>query len=66
MNGEARILQSELAIDTPTVEKHLIFEQKAAAMVDSTTILPKKDTVKREDRFIRLKRHLRKRSASIL
>lgn len=67
MNGEAQIFQTDQpVINVPGIEKQLILEQKASAtndlkIVSTTTGLPKI-----EDRFARLKKNLRKRSASIL
>lgn len=66
MNGEARILQPELSVNLASIEKQPILEEKTMAINDLVVILPKNDSARRKDRFMRLKRHLRKRSASIL
>jgi hypothetical protein len=66
MNGEARILQPEVPVNTLGIEKQPILGEKTAATDDSAISLPKTGSLKIEDRFSRLKRHLRKRSASIL
>ena len=66
MNGETRILHPDLPDIAPVVEKQPAAEQKIAAANDSRNVPTAANSTKLDDRFARLKRHLRKRSASIL
>lgn len=67
MSGETKITQPEQPVYAPEAERQPVSEQKTAAETnDSTAVKARIDLLKIENRFARLKRHLRKRSASIL
>lgn len=66
MNGEAQILQPDQTVYVPEIEINQASEQKNAATIESIVNRTKTDSLRIENRFARLKTHLRKRSASIL
>lgn len=67
MNGETRILQPNAPVNVPVSENQPMIEQKNAAPSDAPLVQTSAvDATKTENRFARLKRNLRKRSASIL
>lgn len=66
MNSEAHVLQLDQPVRAPEVEGQSVSEQKTAATNESTVGKAKFDSLRIENRFARLKTHLRKRSASIL
>lgn len=66
MNGEAQVLRSNPPTTDRKAEQESALERKTAARGEASAVLTTGDSSKNENRFVRLKRNLRKRSASIL
>ena len=66
MNVKAQVAPLDSPESVRKTEKESVSERKTGTESDSRVILVAGDSTKIENRFARLKRHLRKRSASIL
>jgi len=66
MNGEVEVLKTEAIAFPRTFEKQEIIENKIVEESIVVETIIKIDCADKENRFVRLKKHLRRRSASIL